>query len=184
MAEQRISKSQVENDIAGKGEFIQIDRLTRFLKDPLSTDVKRFIFLKLAEIHEKISMLRESAKDYSNAGSISVTFSDKMKYFVKEAEMYVKSGDLEMADKAMKRAMSEANSVEKKEIYLTVKDFLKKQAELFEKELKRGHAVKIYEKLLEMKSDEAEKQKFMEKLLDLYDKLNMRKEYASLKERL
>ncbi len=184
MKENRISKSQIESEISGKGDFVKIDYLTRFLKKPISMDLKRFIFLNLAEIYDRIGMVNESAKNYGNAGLISITFSDKMNYFVKEAEMYIKSGDLELSEKAMKKAMNEANSVEKREIYLTVKNFLKNQAESYEKELKRGNAVKIYEKLLQMKVEEDEKKKFMEKLFDLYDKLNMRKEYLALKERL
>lgn len=181
---ERISKSQIENDIEGKGNFVKIDYLTRFLKESSSTDIKKFIFLKLAETYENAGMTKESAKNYGNAGMASITFSDKMKYFVKEAETYIKAGDLELAEKAMRKAMSEANSVEKREIYLTVKDFLKKQAELYEKALKRGNAAKIYEKLLQMKVDEGEKKEFMEKLADLYDKLNRRKEYLALKEKL
>ncbi|MEX0921088.1 MAG: hypothetical protein WDZ62_02380 [Candidatus Pacearchaeota archaeon] len=179
-----ISKSQIEKEISGKGEFIKIDYLTRFLKKSTSIDVKKFIFLKLAESHEKIGMLKDAAKNYGNAGMVSIPFSQKINYFVKEAKTYIKVGDYESADNALKKALREANSKEKNELYLSIKDFYKKQAEKYEEELKRRHAVKIYEKLLYMKLDDSEKEEIMKKLLDLYDRLNQRKEYLSLKKRL
>lgn len=184
MLNERITKSDIEREIQGKGEFIQIDYLSRFLKSAKNTDIKRFIFLKMAEIYEKINMLKESGKCYGNAAMISITFSDKIKYFVKEAELYIKSGDFELADQATRRALREANSSQRIEVYERVKDFYKKQAEDYDKNLKRVHAAKYYERLLQMKLSDSEKKGINLRLLDLYDKLNRKTEYSSLKRRL
>lgn len=181
---QGISKSEIEKEISGKGNFVKINYLTRFLKESGSMDVKKFIFLKLAEVYESIGMLKDAAKNYGNAGMISMRFSEKIRCFVKEAEIYIKAGDYEMADKAMRKAMGEANSLEKKEIRKTIMDFYREQATKYENGLKRAHASKIYEKLLRMNIGNREKREIREKLMKLYDKLNRRKDYLLLKKRL
>jgi len=81
----------------------------------------------------------------------------------------------------MKKAMNQANTIEKQGIYFTIKDFYKKQAEVYEKEMKRAHAVRIYEKLLEMKLNDSEREEIKEKLLYLYEKLGKFEEAKRLK---
>lgn len=174
-------KSEIEEELAGKGDFIQIDYLTRFLKEPLTMDMKKFVFLKLAELYEKISMLKEAAKNYSNAAMVSIAFSEKINHYMKEAKLYIKADDFEKSDEAMKKAMSQANSTEKNEIYLTVKEFYKQQAEAYGKNLKRASAARVYEKLLEMKISDLERKELKERLLEIYDKLGKTKEYIFLK---
>ncbi len=167
-------KSEIEMELAGKGDFVQIDYLTRFLKEPLTMDMKKFVFLKLTMLYEKVGMLEEAAKNYDNAAMVSIAFSEKINHHMKEAELYIKADDFEKADTAMKKAMSQANSTEKNEIYITIKDFYKKQAEAYEKNLKRVHAVKVYEKLLEMRISDLERKEIKDKLLEIYDKLGKR----------
>lgn len=146
--------------------------------------MKKFVFLKLAELYEKITMLKEAAKNYDNAAMVSIAFSEKINHYMKEAELYIKADDFEKSDEAMKKAMRQANSTEKNEIYLTVKDFYKQQAEAYEKNLKRVGAARVYEKLLEMKISDSERKDIKEKLLEIYDKLGKRKEYLILKKEL
>ena len=45
-----MSKSEIEKEIEGKGDFVQIDYLTKLLKEKLPIDIKKFICLRLAEI--------------------------------------------------------------------------------------------------------------------------------------
>ncbi len=178
-----MTKSEIEKELEDKGDFVKIDRLTGFLKEPLSMDLKKFVYLKLAEIYERINMLNEAAKMYSNMASISITFSEKIHHLVKETELYIRSGAFDKAEESMKRANAQANSREKEEIYFTVKDFYKKQAEICERELKRNNAARTYEKLLEMNLNEQERKEIKEKLLVLYDKLGKRKEYDALEKK-
>ena len=179
-----MTKSRIEEEIAGKGDFVQIDALITFLKEPLSLDIKKFVFIKLAKLYEKTGMLKEAAKNYSNAAGVSIPFSEKIKHFVKETELYIQAGNFEKADEARKKALSEANSAEKNEISFTIKEFYKKQAESFEKNLKRAHATRIYEKLLEMGISDFEKKEISGRLLEMYDKLGKIKEYDILKKRM
>ena len=126
MLNKNMTKREIDGELADKGDFVQIDYLTRFLNEPLTMDMKKFVFLKLAELYEKINMLEEAAKNHNSAALISIPFSEKIKHYIKEAELYIRTGDFEKADEARKKAMSEANSAEKGEIYFTIKDFYKK----------------------------------------------------------
>lgn len=178
-----MSKSEIEKQLEGKGNFTQIGYLNQFLKESLTIEMKKFIFLKLGELYEKIGMLEEAAKMYNSSSIVSITFSEKIRHFVKETELYIKTGNFDKADGAMKKAMAQANSMQKQEIYFAIRDFYKKQGEYYEKELKRNHAARIYEKLLEMKIGDSERREIKEKLLELYEKLGKRKEYLELERR-
>ncbi len=183
MLHKKMTKLEIEKELSGKGNFVQIDYLTRFLKEDLSIDTKKFVFLKLAEIYEKTDMLKDAAKNYENAAMVSITFREKIGHFMKEAELCTRAADFDGSEKAMKKAMVEANSMQRAEIYENVKSLYKQYAESFEKNLKRIHAIKAYEKLLDMRMGESEREAIKNRLLDLYEKLGRRKEYFLLKSR-
>ena len=176
-----ISKSDIEKEIEGKGDFVQIAYLTEILEGKILIDVRKFICLKLAEIYERKSMLNDAAKMFDNIALVSIAFSEKIKHYIKESELYIKAGIFEKADMAMKKAMNQANAIEKRDIYFIIKDFYKGRAEVYEKEMKRNHAAIIYERLLQMNITDLEKQEIKKKLLELYEKLGRLKEYFILK---
>ncbi|MBL7052012.1 MAG: hypothetical protein ISS01_02890 [Nanoarchaeota archaeon] len=177
-------KSDIEKAIAGKGYFIQIDYLERYLKTIPPITLKQFALTKLISIYEKLSMFNDAGKLSETLATNVIAFSEKIKQFVKATEFYIRAGQFNSADYSMKRAISEATITEKEEIYFTVKELYKKQAEIYERELKRRQAVKIYEKLLEMRISDLEKQNIKEKLMGLYEKLGLLKEYYVLKKAL
>ena len=179
-----MSKSDIEKEIEGKGDFVQIAYLTEILEKKVPIDVRKFICFKLAEIYERKGMFNDAAKMFNNVALISIAFSEKIKHYIKESELYIKAGTFEKADEAMKKALSQANAIEKKDIYLIIKDFYKKQAEIYEKEMKRNNALRIYERLLEMNITDLEKQEIKRKILGLYEKLGKLKEYFILKKSL
>jgi len=171
MLKKGMSKQEISKYLEGKGDFVKIDHLKRFLRQTPPIEIKKFVLLKLAEIYGNKSMFIDSAITFETLSSVSVTFSDKIKCHVKEAEMYIKAGIFESVDYAMKKAFSHANASQKYEIYLNIKNSYKKQAESYEKEKKRNHAARIYENLLEMKISDSEKEEIREKLLKLYREL-------------
>ena len=143
-------------------------------------DMKKFVFLKLAEIYEKINMFKEAAKMYDNMAGLSLTFNEKIKHYMRSVESCIKGGDTTGSEEAMKKAMAEANSVQREEIYQQTIRYYKSQVEMFEKTGKRGNAVLIYEKLLQTKIGDSEKKEIREKLKILYEKLGRRKELHAL----
>lgn len=180
MLNKNLSKSKIEELLEDKGDFIKIDYLMKFLKQTLPLDVRKFIYLKLAEIYERIGMLESAARNFNDVALVSIAFSEKIKYHVKEAELYIKTGNFNKVDIAINKARNEANASQKSEIYFVIKEFYKKQAQIYEKDMKRNKASRIYEKLLQMKISEQEKHEIKEKLLDLYEKLGKFKERSAL----
>jgi tetratricopeptide (TPR) repeat protein len=169
-------KKEILETLENKGDFVQIDYLTRYLKKMPPLEMRKFAFLKLAEIYLKKEMYINAAKMFRNIAINSLTFKDKQKYFLKETKSYILAEKFEDADKALKRTLAEGNSKEKKEIYENIIDFYKKVGEKFENKLKKEKASKIYEKLFEMKLPNEEKEMIKKKLLKFYEKLGKRKE--------
>ncbi len=175
-----MTKSEIEQFLKSKGDYVQIDHLGRFLKEPLHMEIKKFVFLKLAVLYEKAKMFNEAAKMYNNVADLSIPFVEKINYHMKEAELYSRIGAFDRVELAMKKAMSQANSREKEEIYASVKQFYKEQAKANETLLKRNQAIKFYEKILEMRSSEQERAEIKQKLMDLYKKVGKLHEYSAV----
>ncbi|HJX50824.1 MAG TPA: hypothetical protein VJ438_05165 [Candidatus Nanoarchaeia archaeon] len=181
MINRDMSVFEIKKDLEGKGDFVQLDHLNRLLNHRTSDDVRRFAYSKIAEIYEKKGMYTDAAKMCHNLAIISVAFSEKKRYHLKESELYIKEGKLERANEAMKKAMTEANAPERAEIYATVKEFYRKEAEISIIKKRKNNAVKIYEKLLEMDISGVERKEIKKKLLGLYENLGKIKEYMVLK---
>jgi tetratricopeptide (TPR) repeat protein len=182
MLKPEMTKSEIEKDLQGKGNFVQIDHLNRFLKDhSLSMDTKRFIFLKLASFYEASKLYGETGKAYDNAASISLTFAERIKHYTKAAEAYARLGDFNRVDEAVRKAMAEANTRERQEVQDAMKQIYRAQAQALEAEQKRSHAVKFYEKLLDTRLSDQERQEVRGKLADLYGKLGKLHELQALK---
>ncbi len=178
-----MSKSEVETFLRGKGDFVQIDHLSRMVKEKdLATDKKKFLYQKMAELYDKKGMFVEAAKMYNNISILSTTFKDKINAHMKEVEFYVKGGDMMMMDEALKKALGEAHQKDKEGIFSAIKDFCKRQAEVYVKERRRANAIKLYEKLLQMRLSESERQDIKGKLMSLYEQTGKIKEYFTIKE--
>lgn len=166
-----MSKLDIEKCLNAKGNFIKIDYLTRFLREDVPLDMKRFCYVKLAETYCDMKMFGDAAKTFNSLAIIAIAFTDKINNYVKEAKSYVQAGDFAKADEATQKAMSQANSIQKNEVYEEIKNFYKKIAEGYEREIKRNKASGVYEKLLEMKISETERQEIKNRLIGLYEKL-------------
>ncbi len=175
-----MTKSEIEQFLQGKGDYVQIDHLGRFLKEPMALETKKFVFLKLAGLYEKAKMFDEAAKMYDNAAGLSIAFVEKIKHYMKETEFYAKLGAFDRVEQAMKKAMTQANFREQEEIRISVKMFYKEQAKVCEAELRRNQATRFYEKILEMRISEQERAEIGGKLLELYKSLGKIHEYRAL----
>lgn len=165
------TKSEVEEKLRGKGSFVQLEYLTSLMKKELPLDVKKFVGLKLAEIYENTNMFSDAAQIYETLAMISVKSSERVDFYVKETQAYIKSDSFERADTAMRKALAESNSTEKENIQKIIKSFYLSLAQDYEKKLRKSHAIKVYEKLMNMKISEVEKTQIKEKLMELYEKL-------------
>jgi tetratricopeptide (TPR) repeat protein len=178
-----MSKSEIERELNGKGDFIQIDYLTRFIAQKPALHEKKFAFIKLIEIYQGKGMFNEIAKIYSNLAILSTSPQERIDFLVKETKSYIQGGRFDEADVIMRRAMDDVTIVKKADIYEDIKNFYKKQADVYEKEAKRNHAIKVYEKILGMKVTDAERNEAKKKLLELYEKLGKFKESSAMNHR-
>ena len=175
------SKHEIEEELKKRGDFIQIDYLSRILKKDTPFEIKKFVLSKLSEIYEKKKMFTDAAKTEYSLAIISTSIGEKIKHHTNEAKLCIQAGVFQRADEAMNKAIHHGNAIEKSQIYIEIKQFYKKLAEDYEKEKKRNQASKLYEKLMDMKISDIEKQELKEKLLNSYDKLGKTKEYFALK---
>ncbi|MGY4884036.1 MAG: tetratricopeptide repeat protein [Nanobdellota archaeon] len=175
-----MSRSEIEKELNGKGDFIQIDYLNRFIAQKPPLHEKKFAFMKLIEIYESKKMFNDVAKMYSNLVLLALSSQEKIDYMIKETKSYIQGGRFDEADAVMRRAMDEVPIVKKADIFEDIKRFYKQQAETYERENRRNNAVKVYEKLLSMKITEQEKSEVKAKLLSLYDQLGKFRESSVL----
>jgi len=177
-------KQDVEKFLKGKGDFVKIDHLERYLRLMPPIEMRKFAYLKLAEIYSSRNMFSSAAEAFKSAAVNSVTFREKQENFLKEAKAFVSDLKLDEADKALKRALDEGNNQEKKSIYKEFVDYFVKEIEKNEKLNKPGHLTKLYEKFLRLKVTDEEKENIKKKLVKIYDKLGKVKEARILRESL
>lgn len=183
MLNKGMSKSEIERELNGKGDFVQIDYLTRFIAQKPPLYEKKFASMKLIEIYEAKKMYNDVAKIYSSLVILATSVQEKVDSLIKETKAYIQGGNFDEADKIMRKAMEEVTVIRKADIYEDIKNFYRKQAELYEKESKRNHAVKIYEKMLGMKISDSERNGIKGKLLDLYEGLGKFRESSVMNHR-
>ena len=164
-------RKELESELAGKGDFVQMDYLDRFLKLMPPTDMKKFALLKLAEIYSKREMYKDSAKAYNDISISSFTFSDKINYLVLEAKELAKGAHFEDADRAIKRAFTDTNDVQKAKVLAELKEFYKQQGDYLARTNKTSKAALFYEKLLRMNLNTTEKEEIKTTLIKIYEKL-------------
>jgi len=183
MLNRDMSRSEIERELRGKGDFVQIDYLNRFLTQKPPLHEKKFAFMKLIEIYEAKKMFNDVAKIYYNLSIIATSPQEKLDSFLKQTKALIQAGNFDEADGVMRKAMDSVSIIKKAEIYEDIKKFYKKQAENYEKESKRNHAVKVYEKMLGMKISDEERKEVKEKLLELYEKLGKFRESSVIDHR-
>lgn len=175
-----MSKSEIERELQGKGDFIQIDYLNRFIAQKPPLHEKKFAFTKLIEIYTSKKMFNDVAKIYNSLALLALSPQERVECLVKETKAHIQSERFDEADAVMRRAMEEVTIIKKADIYEDIKKFYKQQAENYEKEARRNHAVKVYEKLLSMRINEQERNEVKGKLLALYEQLGKFRESSVL----
>jgi hypothetical protein len=134
MLEKGMTKIEIEKELQGKGDYVLIDNITRFLRENPPIDIKRFVYLKLVDIYQKRNMFVDAADIYLRLIEICLVDRDKVVYSTKATECYVKAGLFDKADMTLNKAISETGITERGKITIAIKEFYKYQAELYEKE--------------------------------------------------
>tara|TARA_Y100000310_G_C20701851_1_gene830711 strand:+ start:1675 stop:2244 length:570 start_codon:yes stop_codon:yes gene_type:complete len=177
-----LSKSEIESALQGKDDFVKINYLRRFLERADNLEIKKFVLLNLANISEGRNLLKDAVKYIASAGDISVTYREKIEYFMKECELWIKMHEFDMAEKAFKKAFFYGNSQEKIELDNKYKELFWMTAGIEEKKGRARHAIKIYERALIVNKGRGIE--ISEKLISLYEKFGMVKEAEYYREKL
>ena len=175
-----MTKVEIEKELKNQGDYVQIDNITRFLKQNPALDVKKFLFAILIQIYDRRKMFAEAADTCGKLIEIIMNPDEKSVCLKKEVEFYIKAGFFDKADAVFRRALSEIKPNERPKLSLEIREFYKRQADSYEKEKRRSLAVKTYEKILTLDIPEFEKKEVNEKLIKLYKELGMVGEYMRL----
>jgi tetratricopeptide (TPR) repeat protein len=184
MLRKEMTKVEIEKELMNKGDYVLIDNMTRFLKENLPVDIKRFVSLKLVEVYERRGMFADAAAIYDKLIEICLIPLDKVNYRTRATECYIKSGFYDKADLAMKNLSGEAKLGDKAKINSSIKTFYLTQAQAYEKEKRRAKAIQTYQRILTMNLLDSEKNDINKKLLELYNQTGMIKEFMDMKKRL
>ncbi|MDD5699956.1 MAG: hypothetical protein PHH00_02060 [Candidatus Nanoarchaeia archaeon] len=185
MLTKEMMKSDIEKELNGKGDYVQIDMIRRFLKENIPNEIRKFASLKLAEIYERRSMFSEAAFLYSKLAELAADYAGRMDCLLKEAGDYIKAGFFEGADAAANKITAEVKPMEKTKYSDAVKIFYRTQAGIYEKSKRRSKAAEIYEKMLTLKGLlDLERTEINNKLFGLYRELGMVDKYLGMKEKL
>ncbi len=175
------TKKQIQERADSMSDFLKIEYLEECLKTPITFDIKKFVQDMLIEIYLQRKMYSQAAKYAVSNSEISVRYIDKIENYLKAAKLYVKAGMLNDADICYRKSLACGNIEQKKQVEGEIIRYYWEQAENFEKQDKRVHAVRIYEKLRQLVKDENQKSEIKQKLIKLYERMGKIKEAVDLK---
>jgi tetratricopeptide (TPR) repeat protein len=164
-------KAELTAELETKGDYIQMDYINRFLKLIPPHEMRKFAYGKLGELYMKHQMFKDASKIYQNIALNSITYKDKIKYFLFSTKALLEGGFFEDAERALKRATGDANSMQKQEIAREMKSFYFELAENLIKKGKTNKATIYYEKLLRTDLLDSEKEEIKIKLRKIYESL-------------
>lgn len=176
-------RNEIETKISQMGDYVKMGYLEGCLKNPIDYDTRKFVLIKLAGLYEQGKMFTNAGGAMKNAAEINTTVQGKINDFMKAAELFIKAGNYELAEACVKRAAGESSQTQQKEITVRVKEFYKTKAKLCMNEGKKKNAAGAYEKLLELKLDDKEREEIMKTLAGLYENLGDMRGYFSLERR-
>lgn len=154
------------------GDMLKIEYLENCLKKQIIFDVRKFVYMRLAELYEGRLMFNEAARNVDGAAEISITFREKMDLYMKAAELLIRHGSYDAAEKSFEKAMICCNLREREVLKKKFKDMFLARAKEFETAKKFNNAIRIYEKLLIFGFvDEEEKKDINKKLAVLYSRV-------------
>jgi tetratricopeptide (TPR) repeat protein len=181
MQVKEMNRVEIESRLSSMGDYVKMEYLTSCLKENLDHDTRKFVLIRLAGIYELRGMLLEVGKLYRSIAEVNTSSEGRVGDFVKSGEFYVKAGRFDEADMSFGKALALGGRGQVEEVKNAMKEFYKVQAQVYLTKNKRKLAMVTYEKLLTMELSIGEKKAVHEKLLVLYDKLGMVREYMMLR---
>ena len=182
LLKKEMNKGEIEKELNGKGDYVQIDTIRRFLKENPSPRFEEICLCQACRDLRKKDDVSAGSGDIQQIGGDDKYLWDKMKFLIQETGNYIHGGYFEMADSITNKIIADIKPMEKTNTLNIIKDFYKTQAMIFEKEKRKSKAVEVYEKMITLKTlSDAEKTDVNNKLLRLYNHLGLVAKFLSLK---
>jgi tetratricopeptide (TPR) repeat protein len=176
-------RNEIEMKISQMGDYVKMGYLEGCLKNSIDYDTRKFVLIKLSGLYEQRKMFSNAGEAMKNAAEINTTVQGKINDFMKATELFIKAGNYDLAEMCVKKAIGESNQVQQKEISIRVKEFYKTKAKSCLNDGKKKNATGAYEKLLELKLDDKEREEITKTLAGLYENLGDMRGYFSLERR-
>jgi len=181
LLKKEMTKSEIDKEMAGKGDYVQIDTLRRYLKENIPADMKKFASLKLITLYEGRSMFAEAAFIYNTLIELAANYQERMDFLIKEIEDFIRAGFFDRADAVMNKITAEMKPMEKTKYTSAIKGFYMAQGLSYERQKRKGKAIEVYEKLAGMKGmSSPEMEEVKVRLLVLYKELGLTQKYFQL----
>lgn len=175
------TRKEIEAKLATLGDYVKMDYLESCLKNRLDFDTKKFVLIKLAGIYEVRKMFLDAGRAMRLAADINTTTQGKITDYLKSAELFIKSGSFDEADVSVMRAINDATDSQKETVYSAVKEYYRTHAKLSIAKSKRAQAIKMYERMLNIRMSPQEREEVKKELLELYNQTGKVREYYALK---
>jgi len=177
------TKEEIKTKAEKMSDFLKMEYLESCLIKNLNIDVIRYCYKELSRLYEKRKMFSEAAKYACKFQGVCINQKEKTNAQLKEIELLIKGGFYDNADMASKKLLSSLNEREKIIIKKIIISIYKIEASKLEISNKNSSALKIYERLINLVSED-EKNEIKTKLFILYKKLGKIKESLKIEKEL
>jgi len=173
------TKEAINQELAKLSDFSRIYFLERLIHEKKDITVKKFCHNKLAIIYLDKGMYSKAAENMEAISRMALSYDEKIKAFMDEIKILIHGADFPKAEATFDKAISVANPMRKVELKKELIRIYKSRAEELEKNMKRGNALSIYERIYKL-GDEIDKREAKQKLLYYYRALGKTHEYNRL----
>ncbi len=174
------TKEAINDELSKLSDFSKIYYLERLIHEKKDLALKKYCHNKLAVIYLDKGMYSKAAENVEAIARMAVTYDEKINALMKEIKLLVQGADYQKAEAVLDKTLSIANPLRKIELRKEFVRIYKERAEEFERDMKRGSALQLYERIYKL-GDEIDKKEAREKLLVLYQRLGKLQDYNRLK---
>jgi tetratricopeptide (TPR) repeat protein len=156
----------------------RIEWLEKISEQIIDKELKKFCYLKIAELYEKKQMISSAINFYVLASSLVEKYKEGFSLALKIAQLYVKNFNFQYAEDFLRKALSYAPLSQKEEIEKKFYNFFIEEAKAYEEKKRFTKAVQFYKYLADKGINKIE---MLNKIAELYDKAAMPLEASKIR---
>jgi len=159
----------------------RIEWLEKISEQIIDKELKKFCYLKIAELYEKKRMLSSAINYYVLASSLIEKYRENIGVMLKISQLYVKSLNFQYAEDFLRKALSYASTREREEIEKKFFNFFIEEAKTYEEKKRFSKAVQFYKYLADKGINRIE---MLNKIAELYDKAALPLEASKIRSQI